>query len=109
MIKPILAVVGDVEVLPSIIVVVAHAHPLPPSACRESSLHRHIGESSIVIISVQMIGRGLSPGKSFEGRAIHQKNIRPAIIVIIEDCRTRSGSLDDVFLRVLPSEDVQRG
>ena len=107
MIKTILAIVGDVEVLPSVIVVVAHAYPLPPSACRESSLHRHIGKSSIVIISVQMIGRGLSPGKSFEGRAIHQKNIRPAIIVIIEDCRTRSGSLDDVFLRVLPSEDVQ--
>ena len=55
MIEAILAVVGDVQVFPSIIVIIADANALAPAGGSQPGLRSHIGESSVVIVVVQVI------------------------------------------------------
>ena len=47
--------------------------------------------------------------KSFERGSVHQKNVRPAVVVVIENGYAGSGGLDDVFLRVFPAKDLGHG
>src|SRR5260370_1306261 len=56
-----------------------------------------------------MVGRGLARWKSIELRAVHDKNVRPAIVVIIENGNASPGGFSDVFFCVLPAEDIHHG
>src|SRR5213082_1749471 len=77
-IKTVLSIVCDIEIFPAVIVVVAHADALAPSGCGKPCFHSHVSESSIVIIAVQMISRGLASRKSLKRRAVYQEDIGPA-------------------------------
>src|SRR5713101_7455517 len=98
MIQKILAVIRDVEVEPTIIIVVSDANALTPSRGNKSGLHGDIRESRIMIVVIQVVGGGLIGWESFQSGAVHNENIRPSIVVIIKDSHARSGRLDDVFL-----------
>src|ERR1700722_560466 len=108
-VKAVLAVVGDIEIFPSIVVVVADANPLPPSGRGEAGLRGHVGERAVMIVAIQVVRRSLSGGKSLEPRSIHQKNIGPAVIVVIENRDPGPGGFNDVFLGVDSTENVLRG
>ena len=90
-VKPVLAVVRDVEIFPSVIVVVADAHALAPAGSGQPGFNGHVGERAVVIVAIQTIRRTLTSRKSFEPRSVHQENIEPAIVVVIEyrDCHCR--------------------
>src|SRR6185369_8140428 len=108
-IKPVLSVVRDVEVFPSIVVVVADADTLAPAVRGQPGLGGHIGKSSVVLVAIQMIGGRRSCRKSFKRGAVYQENIGPAIVVVIENRRAGSGGLDDVLLSVFPAENLGHG
>ena len=105
-VQPVLTVVRHVQVFPAVVVVIAHAHALAPTARREPSLHRHVGERAVMIVVVQMIGRRLSRRKSFQRRTVDQKNIRPPVVVIVKNRHARASRFDDEFLGVDPSKNV---
>ncbi len=105
-VQPVLTVVRHVQIFPAVVVVIAHAHALAPTARREPSLHRHVGERAVMIVVVQMIGRRLSRRKSFQRRAVDQKNIRPPVVVIVKNRHARASRFDDEFLGVDPSKNV---
>ena len=109
MIEPVLSVVGDVEVFPSIVVVVAHADALAPAVRGQPGLSGHVGKSSVVLIAIQMIGRSRSGRKSLERGAVHQENIGPAIVVVVENRNAGSRGLNDVFLGVFSAKDLGHG
>ena len=109
MVEAILAVVRDVEVFPSVIVVVANADALPPSGCIQSGLDGYIAESAIVIIAIKMVGRTLACGEAFQRRAIHKEDVGPAVIVVVKDRGAAAGRFDNVFLRLLAAKDDGRG
>ena len=108
-VEPVLAVVGDVEIFPSVVVVVADANALAPAGCGQTGFGGHVGERAVVIVAIQVIAGTLPGGKSFERRAIHQKNVGPAVVVVVEDRDAGSGGFDDVFLGVDAAENVLRG
>src|ERR1700758_228132 len=59
-VKPILAVIGDVKIFPTVVVVIAHAHALPPPHGRgKASLDGDIRERPIVIIAIQTAARAI--------------------------------------------------
>ncbi len=64
-----------------------------------------------MIVVVEMIAgrRHLSCGKALESGSIHQKNVGPTVVVVIENCDAGSGGLDDVFLCLPPAEDIGQG
>ena len=109
MIEPVLAVVSNVEILPAVVVVIADADALSPTRSGEAGLCSDIRESSVVIVAIEMISRRWSGRKRFEPGSVHQKNIGPAVIVVIKDRDAGAGGLDDVFLGVDAAEDLLHG
>ena len=106
--QTVLPVVRDVEILPAIIVIVASANALSPTRRAQAGFHRDVGESAIMIVAIEVIRRPLTRRKSFQRRAVDDENVRPAIVVVVEDGNPGSGRLNDVFLRVLAAEDNGR-
>src|SRR6266481_445503 len=108
MIETILPVVRDVEVFPTIIIVISDADALTPSRGNKTGLHGDIRESPIMIVVIQVVGGGLIGWESFQCGAVHNENIRPSIVVIIKDSHARSGRLDDVFLGFYSAKYIYR-
>ena len=65
-IEAILAVVGDVEIFPSVVVVVADANALAPAGRGQSGFGGDVGKRSVVIVAIQMIG----------GRVVRRESLR---------------------------------
>ena len=101
-VEAVLAVVGDVKIFPSVVVVVANANALSPAGRGQAGFGGHVGEGSVMIVAVQMIAGALPGRKPFELRAIHQKDVGPAVVVVVENRDAGSGGFDDVFLGVEP-------
>src|SRR6266403_1345516 len=68
-----------------------------------------VGESAVIIVVVEMARRSFARSRGFESRPIHNENIRPAVIVVVEDGDARAGGFDDVLFRVFPAENDRRG
>src|SRR5467141_5006244 len=105
-IKPVFAIIGDVEIFPSVVVVVSRANSLAPARSDESRLLSHVGESSIMIVVIQMIRRSLIGGEALQRCAIHDEDVGPSVVVIIENGDAGSSRLDDVFLGVHSAENI---
>src|SRR5215471_17137327 len=107
-VQAVLSVVGDIEVFPAVVVVVADANALSPARSGEAGLVGNVGECAVVVIAVEVIGRGLAAGKAFESGSIDQENVWPAIVVVVDDANAGAGSFDDVLLGIDAAEDVRR-
>src|SRR5712664_1923829 len=108
-IQNILAVIGDVEVDPAVIVVVTHTNALAPSGVGQPRLFRDVAEGAVMIVAIQMVRRSFSRGESLEFGPIDDENVRPAIVVVVENRNARPGRFDDVLLCVLPAENIHHG
>ena len=53
-VQNILAVIGNKEIVKTIIVVVADTDTLSPSGMRQAGFYRHIGESAVAIVLKQV-------------------------------------------------------
>jgi hypothetical protein len=82
-VEDVFAEVGNEEIVEAVVVVVADADGLSPAGMNQASLYGDVGEGAVAIIFVQAIGGLLARGKAFQARAVHQKNIEPAIVVVI--------------------------
>ncbi len=108
-IQVVLSVTGDVEVFPPVVVVIAYADALAPARGGEAGLRGHIGEGSIVVVVIEMVGWRFALWKSFESGSVYKENVGPSVIVIIEDGNASAGGFDYVFLRCESAEDVGKG
>src|SRR5581483_2271431 len=99
--------IGDEEVLPPIIVVVAHGDAESPPAMRQPGLGGHVGESSIMVVAVQLAGVALPGTDVFDRRAIDQQDVDPAVIVIVECGNAAAHRFHDVALSRPPTRKVE--
>src|SRR5450432_1403581 len=106
--QTVVPVIGDVKIIPAVVIVVAHANALAPARGLEPGGFRDIGERPIVIIVVKMIRRRVLSRRTLQRGSVHQENVRPSVIVIIEDRYSRAGSFDDELLGLLPAKNVER-
>ena len=60
MVQAILAIIRNVEIFPSVVVIVADADALSPSGSREPGLLGYVRERTVVIVVVKMVGRGIA-------------------------------------------------
>jgi hypothetical protein len=67
-----------------------------------------VGEGAVVIVVIEVAGRSFVRCGGFESGAIHNENIRPAVIVVIEDGDARASCFDDVFFGVFAAENDRR-
>ena len=105
-IQAVLSVIGHVQIFPSVVVVVADAHALPPTGGDKTSLHRDVRKRAVMIVAIEMICRSLVAGRSIDSCAIHDENVGPPVVVVIKNRYAGAGGLDDVLLRVHAAEHV---
>ena len=70
------------------------------------ALRGYIAEGSIVVVAVKMVGRSFAVGRTFEGGPIHEEDVGPSIVVVIEDGDPGAGGFDNVFFRRNSAENV---
>src|ERR671923_2305853 len=79
-IKNILAVISDEQVVEAVVVVVANADALSPAGTAQPGFIGDVGEGAITIVFEKVRGGFLAFGKTFKTRAIHDENIEPAVV-----------------------------
>ena len=80
---------------------IAHAAPLTPSRTHEAGFPGHIGKRPIAVVLKKVIARLLPSGKAFEAPSVHQKNVEPAVVVVIIEGHAAACGFQQVFVLVL--------
>jgi hypothetical protein len=55
-----------------------------------------------------MVGGSAISGESLQRRSIYEKDIGPAIVIVIKDSHTRAGALEDVCAGIIAAKNVGR-
>ena len=104
-IQDILAVIGYEQIVPSIVVVVANADALAPARVSHSSLGRNVSEGTIAVVAEKMRRGFAAGGKAFQPPAIYQKNIEPAIVIVIIKSHSAARCFQQIFILVLAAKN----
>src|SRR5258706_5212678 len=96
-VQDILSPLGDEDVGVAVIVDIPRADALAPSCTRDSRFFGDVFE----IQSTQVVIQERLGLRAPEAAAIHQKDVRETIIVIVENCHTCSGGLNDVLFSMV--------
>src|SRR5690348_6687878 len=104
-IKNILAEIADEEIFEAVVIVVADANTLSPAGAGYARLGSNVGEGAVSIVLEKMRHWLLAFGKTFQARSVHQKNVEPAIVVIIVESDTAAGGLKKIFVLMLTAVD----
>ena len=105
-IETILSEVSTEDVIEAVVVVVADANAICPADRLQSCFLRHVGECAVAIVLVEPIGRFRRI--ALEPRARKQKDIHPAVVVVVDECAATPVGLEDVLLRVHAAVDDGR-
>src|ERR1700733_12318875 len=100
--ETVLSEITYIQIWPAVIVVVSHSHAVAPAAVGYAGLGSNIGKGAIVIVMEEGGVWRLSLAiHCFIGRTVHQVDIDPAIMVVVQQGHARAGCFQDViFLRV---------
>src|SRR6185437_4212297 len=87
------------QIIPAVIVVVAHANAGLPSGSRDSRLLRDVCEGSIAIVLVKMC-RGNLPRRPvcIQPVAVSQIDVQPSVVVVVEESNAAALGFDNEFL-----------
>src|SRR3989442_14806861 len=55
-----------------------------------------------------MAGGSAISGESSQRRSIYEKDIGPAIVIVIEDCHTRAGAFEDIYAGIIAAKNAGR-
>ena len=81
-IEPVLSEISTENIVESVVVVVSYANTASPANSLQARFFSYVREGAIAIISIEAV-RGVS-GMAIEARPRKQKDIHPAVIVVIE-------------------------
>src|SRR5271166_2021820 len=113
MIKRVLPIVGDEQIVITIVVIVADAARLSPTGAHfQARTLGDIGERAVTVVLEQTTMRLLTFGKSFQAPSIHHKNVQPAIVVVIVEGEAAASGFQQVLVLAHATEDgfnVQAG
>ncbi len=105
MVENILAKVAYEKVFEAVVVVITDADALSPAAVYEPRCCGDVGESAVAIILEQMRMWFLAFRKTFQAPAIHQKNVQPAVVVIIIKSDSAARGLKQKLIFVFAAKD----
>ena len=103
-IKNVLSPLRDEEIDIAVVVDVPGANSLPPSRVRQSSF----GCDIFKLQAAQVVIEQWSGCAAFlKAIAVDEKNVGQTIVVVVEDCDSRAGGLDDVLLILFRTGDIE--
>src|SRR6185369_13396460 len=108
------SVLSDVEIGPAVAVVVADGHAHAVSAAANSRFFGNVGESAITIVVVERIAQRRIGRQEIAGPAVHQVDVHPTVIVVIEKSAAGAGCFGKVIFRrasvyVAPGDPAHAG
>ncbi len=103
-IEDVLSVIGNEEVFEAVVVVVAHADTLSPARPGHPCLLGYVGESPVAVVLEEVAGRFLARREAIQAPAIHQEDIEPAVVVVVEERRPAAGGFEQVLVFLLVAE-----
>ena len=95
--KAALAVGSDKKIVVSVVVVVAHGHAHSKHVRVQSRLVRYLRERAVMIVVIKLGGR-VFLNVAGPVHVVHKKNIRPAVVVVVDEGYTRSHGFGEKFL-----------
>src|SRR5437016_11374639 len=95
--KVALAVGGYEKIVVAVIVVVAHSHAHAKHLHLQSRLVGYVRERAVLIIVIEL-RRGVFLNVAGPVHAVHEKNVRPSVIVVVDEGHTRSHRFGEKFL-----------
>ncbi len=99
-VQPVLAVVRDEDIGPAVVVVIAHDRAEAPAIVRNACFGGDIGEGAVVIVAEEGgMRRRCFPGERIPCAAIDEIDIKPAVIVVVEQSDSGADRLEDERLR----------
>ena len=85
MVENAAAITRDVQINPSIGIVIGGSHPHPKGVPGHAGFLGDIGEGAVMIVAVQRVPYGRAGFKEVGRTAVDKVNIHPAVIVIIKE------------------------
>ncbi len=93
------AVLRNVEVGKSISIVVPHGYALSVAPGCDARFFGDIGKTAVVIIAVEGVAQGWSRVKEVTFATVHEIDIHPAVIVVVEECTSGTRRLRQILRR----------
>src|SRR5260370_12693324 len=96
-----LSVGSDEKIVEAVVVIVADGHAHSKQLDVEARLVRYVRERAVMIVVIELGCRVLL-NMAGPVHAIHEKNVRPAVVVIINESHARSHGFPQEFLPTNP-------
>src|SRR5262249_18818899 len=90
-VEHVLAIVGDEEIEVTVVVVVADTDALSPSMANETGFLRDVGEGTVTIIFVEVVGGLFAFGEVGQPPTVDDEDVEPAVVVVIEERNAAPG------------------
>src|SRR5437773_547992 len=79
-------VLSNIKIAKSVAVIIPDGDALAKATRRHTGLFRYVRERSVAIVSVERIAQRRIRSEKIALAAVHQVNVHPAVIVVIEKC-----------------------
>src|SRR2546426_325283 len=70
---------------------------------REPGLFGHVRERPVAIVLVNAVRRLLAFRKAFQAPAVDEEQVRPSVIIEVEECHAAAGGLEQILIGLLAS------
>src|SRR5580692_7312789 len=98
-VEAVLAVIADIDVWPAIVVVVGARAAISPAIISDAGRPGHIRKRSVVVVVEQRcVRRFFLSIQRIERRAVHQVDVQPTIVVVVEKANTGTIRFHDELL-----------
>src|SRR5467141_8337 len=105
-----LPVRSDEKIVKPVVIVVTHGHAHPEHLNVESCFVSYVSESAVMIVVIEL-GRRVLLNMAGPVHAVHEKNVRPAVVVVVNEGNTGSHGFGEEFLpeRAMVVNEVDPG
>src|SRR5262249_29762827 len=87
------------QIVEAVVIVVAYAAALAPAGVSQAGLCGDVGERSVAVVVKQVAG-GVLASRRLKGSAVHEENIEPAVVVVVEERGAAAHHLEEKGLLV---------
>src|SRR5467141_1071835 len=92
-----LPVRSDEKIVKPVVIVITHGHAHPEHLNVESCFVSYVSESAVMIVVIEL-GRRVLLNMAGPVHAVHEKNVRPAVVVVVNEGHAWSHGLRQKFL-----------
>ena len=90
--------VCNVDIFPTVVVVVTHRHAEAPPAVLQARLDAYVRECAVLVVAVQFAGMAFASAQILQRGTVHKEDVQPPVVVIVKHPDAATYRLHDVAL-----------